>query len=499
MSVKFGTHDFLEYDARYSVLICRTCKYAVQKGALERHLLRHKIYRGEKQRLMSAIARLELVEPDHVQLPPAGSPPVDGLPVISGYKCTAAGCGRLYASSKRMRRHWSESHGVSDPAESAASSVALQTFFRGTKLRYFEVMVPTASSTAVVATTATEERPLVSTPSPSPCHLDLETLRYFHHFTTMTSLTLPVQEGGPAKYWQTDVTSQALRLHWLMCGLLAISASHLATLYDDKTKQAHRSQAARYLQEFSAGWEEAIQRGPRGAEIEGVKTGAQMICIQRCCHWTLDDKSPTLGQSQRPFQLQLFITIVQGCVDPSFALRCLTTDDDNDNVLEETFVSARNDSEATSDAGDSSKVPSELLERFRAIPYLMALLLGKPDSTEDFVATLSAIKKLVNCSYLSYASNDVRAVWMGMEAWLKRISDRFKRMLWHENPAALLVLANWSLLVERAKRLCWFLSGMAIKVLREVERHLPEDSIVQSIIENQLSDKLDILNDPSFM
>ncbi|KAK7429830.1 hypothetical protein QQZ08_003675 [Neonectria magnoliae] len=131
-----------------------------------------------------------------------------------------------------------------------------------------------------------------------------------------------------------------------------------------------------------------------------------------------------------------------------------------------------------SDAGDSSKVPPELLERFRAIPYLMEHVLGKPDNTEEFVATLSAMKKLVSCSYLSYVSNDVRAVWMGMESWLRRISDCFKRMLWHESPAALSVLANWSPLVERAERHSWFLSGMAIKVLQEVERHLPEDSIV---------------------
>ncbi|KAK7429829.1 hypothetical protein QQZ08_003674 [Neonectria magnoliae] len=223
------------------VLICRTCKYAVQKSALESHLLRHKFYRGEKQRLMSSIARLELIEPDHVQLSSAGSPPIDGLPVISSYKCTAAGCGRLYASSKRMRRHWSESHGVSDLAESAASSVALQTFFRGTKLRYFEVMVSTASSTAVVATTATEERPLVSMPPPTPCHLDRETLSYFHHFTTITSLTLPFQEGNPAKYWQTGMTSQALRLRCLMCGLLVSESSSCSLRRPDQTSGTRRN------------------------------------------------------------------------------------------------------------------------------------------------------------------------------------------------------------------------------------------------------------------
>ena len=38
-----------------------------------------------------------------------------------------------------MRRHWSESHGVSDPRQGFARTADLQTFVRGTKTKYFEV------------------------------------------------------------------------------------------------------------------------------------------------------------------------------------------------------------------------------------------------------------------------------------------------------------------------------------------------------------------------
>src|ERR1700753_2780327 len=97
MPITFGTPNLLEYNAKHRQLICRECKYAIQKSALGSHLLRHKIYRGERQRLLTSIARLALLEPDDVQLPPAASPPVDGLPIISGYRCTATGCESLYA------------------------------------------------------------------------------------------------------------------------------------------------------------------------------------------------------------------------------------------------------------------------------------------------------------------------------------------------------------------------------------------------------------------
>ena len=497
MPITLGTRDLLEYNAKHSVLICRECKYAIQKNALGSHLLRHKIYRGKRQELLSSIAGLELLEPDDVQLPTAGSPPVDGLPIISGYRCTATRCESLCASSKRMRRHWSEIHGVSDPPDSFARSVNIQTFFRGTKLRYFEVASSKATAERLPVTSdgrTLQQRGLgiVITPTarvqmsilpPGPLcdldlDLDLETLRYFHHFTTTTSLMLPAE-----KQWQDNMVAQALWLRWLMCGLLAISANHLASLSDDETtKRVHWKRSARFLQEFSTGWEE-VRRNSSVVKVEEAKAGAQIFCIQRCCHWT--SELPALDQEMSPgpapFQLQSFTATVRGCVDPNFALCSIVS---NDDMLEGTFVRARNDLESSSSVGGPSNAPPEILERLRTLPYRMAEVLEKPDSAQDFFATLSAIDTLIECYTLSYAADDVVSVWMGMESWLRRLSDHFNRMMWHRSPPALIVLAHWLLLVERAEHYCWFLKGSATKVLRQIVGEFPEDSNVHSLVEN---------------
>ncbi|KAF1948731.1 hypothetical protein CC80DRAFT_556077 [Byssothecium circinans] len=65
--------------------------------------------------------------------------------------------------------------------------------------------------------------PCVRTPPATPpksslVDLNLETLTYFHHFTTTTSLTLPSAESPQlaTHYWQTDVILQALGQRWLM-------------------------------------------------------------------------------------------------------------------------------------------------------------------------------------------------------------------------------------------------------------------------------------------
>lgn len=501
MPITFGTHDLLEYDAKHRVLICRECKYAIQKSALGSHLLRHKIYRGERQRLLSSIARLELLQPDDLHLPPAGSPPVDGLPIISGYRCTANRCESLCASSKRVRRHWSESHRVSDPPDSFARSVHLQTFFRGTKLRYFEVASPEATTRTMLVPrdgrlAQHHGLNIVATPAPraqmsllplDPLYdLDLETLRYFHHFTTTTSLTLPAENHEHVKHWQVDVVAQALRLRWLMGGLLAISASHLAVLSDDETiKRMHRKRSARFLQEFSAGWGES-KCDSSVAEVDDAKAGAQMTCIQRCHQWT--SESPVLDQGiipePAPFRLQSFMTTVRGCIDQNFALRSAVG---NDDMPDETFSRAETDLEGSPEAGVRSNAPAGLLEQCRTLPYRMAEALEKPDNALDFFATLSAVDALVECCSLSYASDDMGAAWMGIQSWLRRLSNHFNQMVWRRSPAALIVLAHWSLLIERAERHCWFLKGSATKVVRQVAEELPEDSTVQSLIENLLS------------
>jgi len=156
---RLGLEGFLEYNAQYGLLICHTCRYAFQKSALASHLLRHKIYRGERHRLLSAIAKLNLLEPSRVPLPVSDCTPVATLPVLHGYRCTFEGCGHLCTSSKRMGAHWKELHSavaISTNYSLRACEVQLQTFFRGTKTRYFEVSSLPGPVTAPVEHTTIE-------------------------------------------------------------------------------------------------------------------------------------------------------------------------------------------------------------------------------------------------------------------------------------------------------------------------------------------------------
>jgi len=531
-AIKLGSRDLLQYDARYGVLICKECQYAIQKSALQSHLLRHKIYRSEREHLLSSIAQLDLYEPHNVPLPTPASKPIDALPIISGYRCTAFECGNLCASSKRMRRHWSEVHGFSKPPPGSspfARPVKLQTFFRGTKLRYFEVAAsPEAyiAKVALLVTTnnnknderynkqgpdeddaysATPLQPPPASPPPeippksSPVDLDLETLTYFHQFITTTSLTLPGVQH-PRSYWQTEVVLLALRRRWLMYGLLAISACHLAVLADDTTiKRAHCERSVQFFSEFTAGWETIkrdLEVADAGIEEEVQKVGGQMMCMLHCAHWVL--ASSTLDQAViselvAPLQLQSIMTTIRSFVVPEFALRPRGTRIDANERQEETFAQAkrilemRSSSDAESfDAFQSSdNMSSALLNRLRVLPYRMAEAFGKPDSAQDVLATLSAVAAMVKYCDTNFVSNEVGAAWLDMVTWLIEVPDHFNHMVSHHNPAALVVLAYWAaFLVKRTENYgCWFLRGLTKTILLQIAEQLPsDDRAVQSLV-----------------
>ena len=521
-TIRFVAGDLLEYNSNYSLLICRQCHYAIQKNALKSHLLRHKIYRGDRQRLLSSIAQLPLLEPRHVTLPAPGSPPVDALPILSGYRCAAAACQHLTVSLKRMKRHWSEIHGLggSVPLSSSfAHPVKLQTFFRGTKVRYFEVALPTAP---LVNTDddggddgdddgndgeddheACEEEghDIITATSPSPPHVpappgithgpsltdfNLETLTYFHNFTTMTSLTLPGAKDPQIgkHYWQMHVVLRALRQHWLICGLLAISTHHSAALTDNTmTKRIHLERGEQFTSEFFTGLGQTMgcNLGQEAAKIEeeAKKTGEQIKCLLHCAQWLLAE--PTFNDKLvAPHQLLSIVATIRGCVVPDSTLRYSGIRNDGHGRQEESSIQGFSH---TSDAShgvsshtnpSNDNTPSVLLDLLRALPFRMAEVLGRPESAEDIFATLSAITAVAECCDISFACDETGAAWQGVATWLANVPDHFNQMVGQDDPAALVVLAHWAaILVKRAEQVgCWLLRGSAKMIVLQITRQL---------------------------
>lgn len=498
-TMRLGPHDLLEYNAEYRVLICRDCHYAIQKNALGSHLLRHKIYREERQRLLSTIKDLDIVEPDDLPLPTADTLPVAALPVVSGHCCTVAGCGYLCASSKRMRRHWSDSHGVNGPNDfsSLARSAKLQTFFRGTKLKYFEVLAISSDTEPRLSDDECghhrEGSNLNAAPSPAQSALnpescpvvDLETLTYFHHFITIASLSLPGAEDSPSlqQYWEKEVITLALQRRWLMCGLLAISAYHSA-IFEERTaaRKVHCERASKLYSEFREKFkitnDETYNVAAEDFQ-EAERAAIQIMRIVNFAQWTFDGFTMSQETTLRPTtfsKLESLLRNIRSFVSPESAtssymyqIRCDRSqrDSNKDGSLE----------------NDNSR--TLLLNHIHMLPYRMADIFGKPDHEQDAPAILLAIKALSECCIVSFESDDLSGVWQCMAGWLTRTTDHFNRMVSLQNSAALVVLAYWaSILVGRAESCgIWFIHGLSETILLQIRVNLSTNDAAWALVQ----------------
>lgn len=445
-----STREMLRYNATHKVLICSKCRYAVQKNAIGSHLLRHKIYRGDRQRLLESIAKLDLLEPEDVCLPEAGGPPVEGLPVTEGYRCAADGCGVLYASSKRMRRHWSEGHGVREPSSDFAKKVNLQTFFRGTKNRYFEV----ASQDE-----APPSSPQLETPPQSCQRLDMESLRYFHHFTTTTCDTLPTAGHEARTHWHEDVVKRALQVDWLMSGLLALSSAHVAELVaSTTTTEIHLGYLSRQLRDFHQGYDPRLSAHTQ-LDDEDTQLGARLACIHRCIEQSLGNKA--FGD------ILSCIETVAGCIG-------------------EKTVDISHDADETR-APILDHIPNDVVEPIQKLPFRIALMLGKPDNVSELRTTMDAVRLLSRYTVESYEPRRAWAGWNSMAGWAAGLSEHFKVMIENKSHVAFVVVTHWLVIVRRVENNCWFLRGTFRHLADLIIGSIPEDSGTGKLIATLLS------------
>ncbi|KAL5432311.1 hypothetical protein PMIN05_008967 [Paraphaeosphaeria minitans] len=471
--ITLGSSDLLEYNPDYGVLICRECEYAIQKSAVQSHLLRHKIYRAERQNLLSAIARFELREPNDVELPDPTARPIAALPILDGYLCLHHDCRNLCASVKRMRRHWADVHGGVEHFGTMAREIKMQTFFRGTKIRYFEVS-PDSTQQMLDQEEATEDEDLVDSSeeqsseslesdyerasdaegtgapkenllsrmlfSPEytsgispPIGFEFETIKSFHRFTSLTHLTLPnpgidTTEG----YWQATFLPVALSKHWMMSGLLAIAEYHMVADTDDQGEvETHGERAMQLFSGFLTGRREA-SLPVRGAihspedKDEERRVGGQVMCVLRCAQWALMEPGP--GQRTNsflsfPFQLHNLLS----------ALRSFSLIERNGNfgTPEKVFAHAAQVFRRRSQSGalEESEDTAALLNRLDQLPSRMSDVFGRPNDLKDVMATLAAIATLVEHYSASFTPDisplSPNAVWHSMVQWPSKVPENF--------------------------------------------------------------------------
>ncbi|EXJ67987.1 uncharacterized protein A1O5_08601 [Cladophialophora psammophila CBS 110553] len=329
----------LTYMPDYGVVICKRCEFAIQPQAISSHLLRHHIYRGERQHLLETIGRLKLLDPAEVPKPPPDISPLPYLQVSDGYRCNFPACGHLCISEKRMNQHHGSHKEISAiDVEIQARRVRLQTFFKGNKVRYFEVHTGHGASShkgpadstrhpllrlshlshAQVAPTLPANDDSGNSGKSSAAELPMSDLMYLHHYITRTSLSL-TRGDDSLTFWADTLPVHASTQPFLMHGILGVAAFHQAALTSDGQKRKmHQSNGLLHQSAGLITFRELIKQ-PTAETSTSLTAFARLLGVQFCAQALLDaeDQLAPVDQPHKPELSQIldFMLLLRGGCD----------------------------------------------------------------------------------------------------------------------------------------------------------------------------------------
>ncbi len=142
----------ISYVDIHRVVICQDHGYALSLSSLKRHLQRlHAAKREELRAAMTEVQDLELLYlPDEITQPPPGQPPIRGLTLSPGFKCSLGACNQETESMSTFRltveKHLARVYSVgrlkpTKPIPAMIEQVWIQSFFTPPHYRPF-VVVP---------------------------------------------------------------------------------------------------------------------------------------------------------------------------------------------------------------------------------------------------------------------------------------------------------------------------------------------------------------------
>jgi hypothetical protein len=411
-----------------------------------------------------------------------------------------------------MAQHWSDQHGS---REVAARTTWLQTFFRGNKIRYFEVSEPASAPTPVtdddddqseeplVRQASVQQDRLSSTGPGSVVTLDDSStvtktgyskglsstqlnnldLELMHHWSTSTSHTLN-RGHEPPSFWSQTITSCALAgSEFLMYGILSASAFHLASQHKilplSLKYHEYLEIALEYQGYALTGFRKTLAAG---SAVEACLAFNRLLCVTRCAEHHLDpdstDSAIRPGLEGKSLPILECIMLVRGGTDMWYKAQGQLPGDSGlklppevlagladipyDEDVENIFVAS---------ASKYPHIPPPLFTILLSIPPRLASTL-RDTAPADLASIKYAFASLIVCFNRSYASSFIWAKHNAVEAWPRMVTEHFLNLVEACRPAAVVLLGLWSLLVKRLEAHCWYLQGESRRLWRFVREPL---------------------------
>ncbi|KAF7186632.1 Orsellinic acid biosynthesis cluster protein D [Pseudocercospora fuligena] len=402
-----------------------------------------------------------------------------------------------------MSQHWSDVHGERESRNVHARHAWLQTFFRGNKIRYFEVSRPLAVSPKARAVSAerAEFKHAIEGHSGPPnlsSALDMASLKYLLHWKECTALTMPRTECETTYFWSTTISHDALRHPFLMGGILGMAALHLAETEPDLMEaQKHYEAMLRYSVASVAEFRK-VQDRPDLRNCTALIAYSRLMCIQQCCPGDASEfRQPISKSSLRdPTPLYQALCLNRGLLDILLSTQHLLADGSDFKYPKEEIedlIPLDDPVAALEDASNVAKIPQAMRLKLQHLSAYIAEMLQCCEVCDilDLQACLDASTALTSAFARAYSSatpylhsadlfigcphpKTVRFVWSGVESWLRTISEHYVGLCEQGKPVALVIFAHWAMLLHRWRYRYWYFRNLKDGTLHLIEANLDD-------------------------
>jgi Orsellinic acid/F9775 biosynthesis cluster protein D/Fungal specific transcription factor domain len=427
---------------------------------------------------MKYASGFDLADPKDVTLPKLDGDPVPDLTIISGLSCGVEECGHLCATAKRMKMHRAAEHSTVTGDGPQWRPVDLQTFFRGNQLRYFIVQQPAPmdSQGSQVGTSSIEaETASTGLSTPSQCPLACEPqltadldFRLLEHFQACTCHEVGYDVAS-REVWHTDVPVLAAKHPFLMHGILACAALHLA-FGNLRERRRYKLIAAHHQSMALPSFRSEIAN-PSEDNCFALLAFTQLLIIH-CFAADHHNEDLLIVGGKDDIDLPEWLFVIRGSCHIFQAVLPYLTKGSFMSLV--TGGVGREDIEPQ----DVSPEMSDVDEHLRGLIDMMHLSVEKSKEKGKFRASALPSAVLILARAFSKARaaqlRNSYTMWIAIHTWPVQVPEGYLDLLKERDPAALVVLAHYCILLRPLED-NWYMHGYTSRLLSRIYTQLDEE------------------------
>ncbi|KAJ6189214.1 transcriptional regulator family: Fungal Specific TF [Penicillium mononematosum] len=435
--------QLLHYLPTYRVLICLRCNYAIQPGAVARHLKEiHHLHHLSRRPFVDYASGFKLSQTSDVVLPDETQFPVPLLPVQNGLACSFAGCAHLCVTAKRMKQHWMSWRFL---GPSTAADI-----FRGNALHYFTnpALLISSSSDKSGGPTNTNRK---SSPYQMLITSDAGLLDHYRNYTYKTLSCGPETDDA----FQIIVPQLAHQFPFLLHGILSCSSLHLASI-DPKNRPYYTIRSIQHADQAAPAFRWAT------INVDSNNSQAVLAFAFFLVVYTLGSESndqplflsKDISRGEDAPSLEWIEILRNGC-----SMLCPFWTELTTSPLAPFTALWRDDLGVPTNPNDPL-----LITLLSVIPEY------KSESTDHYIYRDSAVKLARAFAFIERFGSPP-TIWDVLNSWPMRVSPEYLALLKHNNPGALLLLAHYAILLKPLREE-WFLKGRVMELIDKIAQRL---------------------------